>query len=292
METLGGAYALAAPPVHKPKLQPRGKTYKSCGRSHAEPRSECRFFKATCHTCGDMGYIRPACQASEEKCKAYEKKNKTSGNKAQSFEIPQVADLEKVCQVSPASESKVSPYLSCMLFQVAGQPKRKVLTIQCVLDSGATVTIVHSRFVRMCRIAHNNKPIMCSGAEGSFLQRVGSVKVSAFCQLLGKTITTTIIDHDCLLGLLDLQKLKLPSLLWSAPKARPFLANAAQVEQQEDADVCTTLLSEFPDFIKDSLNDSPMVGPHMELEFDSTMAVIPKRLNYVKTNSTPLAENG
>ena len=74
----------------------------SCGRSHSKPRSECRFFKATCHACGETGHIR---QASEEKRKAYEKKNKASGNKALSVDVTQEEETEKVSQVSPASES-------------------------------------------------------------------------------------------------------------------------------------------------------------------------------------------
>ena len=92
-----------------------------------------------------------------------------------------------------------------MQFTVAGQPKSKPLTIECVLDSGATVTIVHSRFARLCGIMHNNKPVMCSAAEGSMLQCVGSAKVKAFCRRLNKTITTQVLfsdtlEHDCLLG--------------------------------------------------------------------------------------------
>ena len=80
------------------------------------------------------------------------------------------------------------------------------------------------------------------------------------------------------------QKLQLLSPLWPAPKARPFLANTTQIEHQ-NPDIRTTLMAEFPDVIKDSLNDSPMAGTPMELEFDSTMAIIPKRFNYVKRNS-------
>ena len=75
-------------------------------------------------------------------------------------------------------------------------------------------------------------------------------------------------------------------LSYTSWKARPFLANAVQIEHKADFDFRTTLLSEFPDVIKDSLNDTSMTRPPMELEFDSTMVVIPKRFNYVK--QTPL----
>ena len=68
----------------------------------------------------------------------------------------------------------------------------------------------------------------------------------------------------------------------ASTQGKPFSIANATVSKG----IIETLVNEFPDVIKDTMNEKPMKGPPMELEFDSTMTVRPKRFSYVK--HTPL----
>ena len=113
-----GAHALSASAGARQrsggnKNQDRGEKRdkcKSCGCSHKHPRNECKFFKASCHACGETGHIKPVCNAPEDKRKAFERKKASSTHKSNSVDVPEQS-LEEVCQVSQ-SDSKVIPYLS------------------------------------------------------------------------------------------------------------------------------------------------------------------------------------
>ena len=147
---------------------------KGCVGTHN--REKCPHKESTCHACGVKAHIKAVCRASEEKHKAYAnkgKREKPQGTNAAAHQESEGEDesAQALCTTPTLNTvAVVSPYLSYVqIIFDAKQPGSRPMHIYSVLDTGASVTIMHACFASRYNVCHNNKESVCKAAGKAVL---------------------------------------------------------------------------------------------------------------------------
>ena len=141
----------------------------NCCGQQGHPRDKCPHKNTICRARRIKGHIKLVCEANDDKATAYMDKQKSHSVNATNPMVNDEADAtsqQVLCVTLPNEQAAmVSPYLSYMrvIFD-ASQPRSHPMDINCVLDTGPSVTIIHTRFGSKCNVGHNNVKSICGTA--------------------------------------------------------------------------------------------------------------------------------
>ena len=291
-----------------------------CG-STSHSKKECDKKDKTCYACGKKGHLSHVCQADEKTKAEFKAKraNKTAENQQETAEVNQALaqhfdnqetdgfarvsrglNVSRICTArsldAKSKVNKATPLLH-LIFKTAGG--NKIFEYDCIPDTGATQTMISANILKQRYIGFENCKV-----EPIYTANWSQLKCPGRVQLLATggnnkpfvSIMATVCEdmkNEILVSWHDLQR------LGSIPEEFPRVNQVSDASTTQHiprvrassatlngADVRSRAAAEFPDVLKDALNETPMAGEPMRIHLRDDVEIKPRR--HTKPRAVPL----